>query len=123
MLPRPFMAGSGAFSIYVAKWSGSSWVMLGNPVPTTVGPTFAHGMALDASGQPLVASAERESPLTPPRGLFVYRWNGTTWAASTPHPLDGVLPWDHLDVAVDASNRVSIAWAGSGGGTVTRLAQ
>ncbi len=67
--------------IYVGRWDGKSWKLLGSPLSAYPEPfTNANSasMVLDPSGYPIVAW--QEAPGTGPRSLHVARWNGEVWS-------------------------------------------
>ncbi len=69
--------GNNTFDIYVKRWTGTAWQLLGsdklNNQPTGLSPS----LVLDASGQPVVAYVEG----TPGFNHFVYvkKFDGTNW--------------------------------------------
>jgi hypothetical protein len=66
-------------SIYVSRWDGTSWVPLGDTVNEPANGTSSAGIAIDASGRPLVACTEFApgSSYT----VRVRRWDGMQWVS------------------------------------------
>ncbi|RKH48043.1 Ig-like domain-containing protein [Corallococcus sicarius] len=77
-------------NIYVARWTGAAWTMLGAPLSglVAVGTDAAMPtLAIESTGEPVVAWEEKTGN-GDGRTIFVRRWTGTTWAAlpSPPFP-------------------------------------
>ena len=99
-----------SFNIYVKRWDGTDWVLLGGALDVNLGEdAYDPSLALDASGNPVVAWHEH----TPGQfdNIYVKRWNGTSW-----EPLGGALDVNVNDgaalasLALDASGNPVVAW-------------
>ena len=105
-----------ASSVRVERWNGTAWIKLGLSLCRdefsscgfpTVGET-GFKATLDATGQPVVAFAERSSPEPEsPFAVFVKRWNGKLWQAlgsvrlpSSTVPLEVMASSNTLRIAV-----------------------
>ena len=108
----------GARVLHIARLNQGAWEWLGAPLVSTPEPfTHAQRPSIAFVGeQPVVAwSEEREAELT---GLFVARWNGSSWTGL------GVLTLSRDEddsfltptVAVDVRQQIWLAWTGAGGG-------
>jgi hypothetical protein len=108
----------GARVLHVARLNDGAWEWLGAPLVSTPEPfTHAQKPSIAFVGeQPVVAwSEERDANLA---GLFVARWNGSSWTRL------GVLTLDRDEddsfltpaVAVDVRQEIWLAWTGYSGG-------
>lgn len=108
----------GAMVLHIARLNQGAWEWLGAPLVSTPEPfTHARRPSIAFVGeQPVVAwSEERDAQLA---GLFVARWNGSSWTRL------GVLTLDRDEndsfltpaVAVDERQQIWLAWTGYGGG-------
>ncbi|RKH16693.1 hypothetical protein D7X74_14735 [Corallococcus sp. CA047B] len=68
-----------AESLYVSRWTGTYWEELGGRLDAVTGKTsvFAHSIAGDATGTPMVAWIEQGAP---PGKLYIRRWEGGVWS-------------------------------------------
>ncbi|RLB61201.1 MAG: hypothetical protein DRI90_11890 [Deltaproteobacteria bacterium] len=100
---------SGAYSIMVKQWSGSSWEQLG-PGPVDVDPaghSQSPALATDCSGHPVVAWGEDQE-------IFVKQWDGSAWQqlgtaslrVSTADDAYASSP----SLAIDGTGRVIVTW-------------
>lgn len=76
---NPMVAWSGYASpeqsIWVRRWTGSTWQQMGSRLSAVTGPTtsgFQPVLALDKNGQPLVAWHESDGTVS---NIYVYRYN------------------------------------------------
>jgi hypothetical protein len=99
-----------SFNIYVKRWDGTNWVLLGGALDVNLGEqAYDPSLALDASGNPVVAWHEH----TPGQfdNIYVKRWDGTGWVQ-----LGGALDVNVNDgaalasLALDASGNPVVAW-------------
>ncbi|MBI3856670.1 MAG: hypothetical protein HY293_13365 [Planctomycetes bacterium] len=116
----------GNSEIYLKRWNGSAWVELGGSataggISATAGTSVAPSLALDASGNPVVAWADN-TPGT--FQIFLRRWTGTAWMAHgtsgsgmglSATGNDSLLP----SLALDASGNPVVSWIDSTGATST----
>ena len=75
------VGGSTPFEdkLYVKRWDGAQWVQLGGSLNTGNNDvTYQPHVALDASGNPVVAWSERNK-LSLVDEAYVKRWNGASW--------------------------------------------
>jgi hypothetical protein len=83
---------SAGYSVYVAQWNGSSWVLLGGPLngtgtPSTIEYQLYPKLTLDSAGNPIVTFVEFIGPSTTTTGdnfgTYAYRWNGSAFLPIT----------------------------------------
>ena len=100
-------------NIYVKRWDGSAWTQIGGILDANTNKNaFRPSLALDASGNPIVAW--NEAATNSDASIYVKRWNGAIWAQ---------VGFDALDVntsakfgagrpslALDASGNPTVAW-------------
>jgi hypothetical protein len=108
----------GAMVLHIARLNRGAWEWLGPPLVSTPEPfTHAQRPSIAFVGeQPVVAwSEERDAQLA---GLFVARWNGSSWTRLGALTLDRDENDSFLTpaVAVDVRHRIWLAWTGYGGG-------
>ncbi|RKH48597.1 hypothetical protein D7Y23_19725 [Corallococcus sp. AB050B] len=87
-------------NIYVSRWNGDAWLMLGAPLSgfAAIGTNAAAAtLAIDGTGAPVVAWEETTGS-GDGRSVFVRRWTGVTWE-SLPSPT----PPSSLDTLFDPS--------------------
>lgn len=108
----------GSRELHIGRLNGGAWVWLGPPLISSQVPfTHARRPSIAFVGeQPVVAwSEERSVELT---GLFVARWNSSSWTRLGALALNR----DETDtfltpaLAVDARQQIWLAWTGDGGG-------
>jgi hypothetical protein len=79
---RPVVAwievSNAGSDVYVGRWTGSNWEIIGNALGEMPGDTPADfpSLQLDAAGNPVVAFTEDDGNA---RNLYVKRWNGAAW--------------------------------------------
>jgi len=96
-------------NIYVKRWDGANWVLLGGALDVNVndGAALAR-LVLDTSGNPVVAWTEWNSSSS---NVYVKRWDGANWV-----PLGNELdisepqPAGSPSLALDTSGRPVVAW-------------
>lgn len=108
----------GSRVFHVARLNRGGWEWLGAPLVSTSEPfTHAQRPSIAFVGeQPVVAwSEERNAELA---GLFVARWNGSSWTRLGVVTLDRDENDSFLTpaVAVDGRQQIWLAWTGYGGG-------
>ncbi len=107
----------GALVLHIARLNNGGWEWLGAPLVSTHAPyTHAKRPSIAFVGEePVVAWAESYGM---PIGLFVARWNGSSWTQLGALPLGS--PTDHGPltpvVRVDARQQIWLAWSLYGGG-------
>jgi Bacterial Ig-like domain len=67
---------TGSPNVFVKRWTGSSWVLIGAGGLGALGETTQPSLALNANNDPVVAYSENIGGIA--QG-FVKRWNGTAW--------------------------------------------
>lgn len=79
---KPLIAWSGyaspARNVWVSRWDGSSWQLVGAPLSAVGGSTsaaYSPVMALDKNGYPLVAWHESDGTASNVSDIYVYRYN------------------------------------------------
>ena len=103
-----FTEASSGFDVFVKRWTGSAWALLGDTVNGRTGLANAPHLALDSKGNPTVAWLENAGSIK----VFVKRWNGKIW-----QPLGGFLNVDpksyaeSSSLALDSSGRPVMAWS------------
>jgi hypothetical protein len=106
----------GSTVLHIARAGAESWEWLGAPLISAQDP-FRHIQSVSIAfvgEQPVVAWSEEFHARQ--AGLFVARWNGTTWqrlGALVPDIEDSFLP---PAVAVDSKQQIWLAWTGAGAG-------
>ncbi|GEM45569.1 ExeM/NucH family extracellular endonuclease [Deinococcus cellulosilyticus] len=102
--------GTEGTNIFVKKWNGTSWDLLGSALDTTVtNSSSVPAMAMGPNNQPVVTWYE--SVTGESTNIYVKRWNGTSWVA-----LGGALDTTaalnatNSRIAVDSSNRPIVVW-------------
>ncbi len=100
----------GTLSIYVKRWTGTSWVLLG----TTSLDIFTNqdaknpSLALDNSGNPVVSWEESDGSSS---NIYVKRWDGSGWIQ-----LGGILDVNfnqtasNPNLALDAAGNPTVSW-------------
>ena len=100
----------GTSALHIARWQNAAWQWLGTPLLSSPEP-FTH--ANDASvvlvdDQPVVAWAEeRHVKLV---GLFVSRWNGSSWQRLGTLTPEGDEYHLSPTIVVDATKQIWLAW-------------
>jgi Bacterial Ig-like domain len=104
-------AGDLARNIYVKRWNGVTWEQLGvslNSDPKERADTLS--LAIGGNGQAVVAFSEYNET-GKSNNVYVKHWNGTAWeqlgtVVDNIESQRAVYP----SVAVDAANKISVAW-------------
>lgn len=98
-----------SFNIYVKKWNGTTWVLLGGTLDFDTSKVTAFpSIALNSSGNPIVTWQENDGTSN---NIYVKKWNGTTWSS-----LGGILDFDaskdatYPSIALDSSGHPGISW-------------
>lgn len=99
-----------AFDVYVHRWDGSAWQqvglslnqVIGNPGDNATRPS----LALDSSGNPIVALVKENSTHSGVLGVYVARWDGSAWAVLGSPRAAGYAP----SLAVDASDHPVVTY-------------
>lgn len=109
---------SASSNIYVKRWNGSSWVLLGSLLDIRADQEASvPSLKLDSSNNPVVAWQENMSPNCCPN-IYVKRWNGTSWlqvGSGLRVAPTGISTSPSL--ALDATNTPTVAWKDSNGST------
>ncbi len=71
-------SNGNVYNIYVKRWDGTSWQFVGGAISAVGGMTdsFKPSLALDASGNPVVAFQEDDGSVN---NIYVSRWKGSAW--------------------------------------------
>ena len=101
---------SSEVKVFVRRWNGTSWEALGT-VPNPVANKNASGlvMAVGNSNEPVLAWAEQGTDSR--TRVYVYRWNGTSWAALG-NPLEApsaTISLDYPSLTLDSQDRPWVA--------------
>ncbi|RYZ17775.1 MAG: hypothetical protein EOO70_00970 [Myxococcaceae bacterium] len=99
-------------NIYVARWTGSAWSMLGAALNglTAAGTNAANpSLVIDNSSAPLVAWDETTGNGAG-RSIFISRWTGTTWESlpNPPFPSSSIAYPSNPQLTFDSSNSITI---------------
>jgi hypothetical protein len=101
---------SGPLSrVYVKRWNGTAWVQLGSALNVqSTERAFEPSLALDASGNPVVAWSEERGETF---NTYVKRWDGGKWV-SLGGALDIFADTDSRgpSLKLDSSNNPIVAW-------------
>lgn len=73
---RPVIAWEDSYSVYAARWTGSTYQQLGGPLNTT--PSIRSAVMVDASGAPVVSFIQIAQDSTDDC-VRTRRWTGTAW--------------------------------------------
>jgi len=69
---------NGTYNVYIKRWNGNGWTLLGGALNTdTTKDAMYPNLALDTSGNPVVAWVETVTPIL--ARAYVKRWSGTNW--------------------------------------------
>jgi len=108
---------NGNYQIYLRRWNGSSWVELGGSatgsgISGTTGTASAPSIALDPSGNPVVAWFDNSSGNYE---IYVRRWNGTSWIELAGSGTAGGISANAGDssypcLTLDANGNPVVAW-------------
>lgn len=96
--------GAEAGHVRVFEWSGSAWAQKGADIDgEAIGDNFGVSVALNESGDTLVAGADRNNNFGAQRGhARVYVWSGSAWA-QWGNDFDGVADYDWFGIATAIS--------------------
>ena len=114
---RPVAAWSAGGEIYLKRWNGSAWVELGGSataggVSANAGVSLGASLALDGSGNPVVAWQDRTSGNAE---IYLKRWNGTSWVELGGSATAGGISGTATDsqepsLGLDPSGNPHVAW-------------
>ncbi|MCE9672803.1 Ig-like domain-containing protein [Myxococcus stipitatus] len=93
-------------NIHAARWTGSTWEMLGGPLSALPGPeTHATQPALytDVTGTLLLAWSEDTGPEKKGRSAFVRKWGNNTWQSLPDFPGAGAFEYAMSSPSVTAT--------------------
>lgn len=112
---RPVVAwvevSSSSTDVYVGRWTGSNWEIIGGALSEMPGDTPAGlpSLQLDAAGNPIVAFGESDGLA---RNLYVKRWNGSAWelvgGALSAKP--GYTQVTRISLRLDLAGNPVVAW-------------
>ncbi len=109
-------------NIVVRTWNGSSWVNIGSPLSNdaNIG-AIEPSLALDNSGNPVVAWSESDPQIT--INVHVARWNGNSWVSLSGLNFYLGIETNALDpsLAIDASGNPVVAHAENDDGSVSDI--
>ncbi|NOK09464.1 Ig-like domain-containing protein [Corallococcus exercitus] len=98
-------------NIYVSRWNGETWTMLGAPLSglVAIGTNAASpALAIDVAGAPVVAWEETTGS-GEGRAVFVRRWTGTTWESlPSPTPPSSLDTLYAPSLAIGSNNTISL---------------
>ena len=103
-----FTEASAGFDVFVKRWTGNSWALLGDTVNGRTGLANSPRLELDANGNPTVAWLENQGSIK----VFVKRWNGKSWQG-----LGGFLnvdPKSYVEsssLALDVNGHPVVVWS------------
>ncbi len=100
-------------NIYVKRWDGSSWSQVGGFLDVNTNRNaFRPSVALDASGNPVVAF--NEAGTGSDASIYVKRWNGAVWSQLGSGALDvntnATIGAGGPSLALDSSGNPTVAW-------------
>jgi hypothetical protein len=105
---------SQIFRIYVKRWTGTAWQLLGNgyvKINEKDINAFSPSLALDSSGSPVLAWHEKNGNLF---DVYAARWVGSAWEQLSDAPVNVSSPSeaDSPAVALDLIGNPTVAWVG-----------
>ncbi|WP_257458116.1 Ig-like domain-containing protein [Archangium lipolyticum] len=110
------LSAGGRTSIFVYRWDGKAFTPLGSPLNgTPSGSAYKPALALDGSGNPVVAWQESDSFN---ENIYIKHWTGTTWqsvgtgglsAVNDTRPTPTPTPARNPSIAV-RGNEIYVAW-------------
>lgn len=117
----------GSFQLFFRRWDGAQWVELGGSASGTGLATDVSGfpvVAVDPSGNPVVAWQQSVSGMTPRVQIYLKRWNGTQWVEQGGSATSGGvsntpgLLAESPSLALDGAGNPTVAWQDGGSGTL-----
>ena len=96
--------------VRVSRWNGSGWVDVGGRLNAeTVSNAYHPSLALDSSGNPVVAWEEFANAS---QHIYVKRWTGSAWVEYAAGPLDVNVVYDAYEpsLALDSNNNPVVSW-------------
>jgi hypothetical protein len=97
-------------TIRVKKWTGTSWTNLGSAL-STASSAYTPSLALDSSGNPVVAWHESDGSVV---NIYVQRFDGTNWVPVGTGGLSGSSAASsnalNPSLALDSSGNPVVAW-------------
>jgi hypothetical protein len=100
---RPAVAFTENARVYVKRWNGSGWSLLGSGAVAGSGSSYVPSIAFDGD-DPYVAVRDGSG------GLRVYHLSGGVWVAIPGDPRRSALPADMPAIAVSGPGRFHVAW-------------
>lgn len=95
----------------VKKYDGTSWVLVGTPGFSNIGPVKSIAMAVNKNNVPYVAYQEQGSPAT--YRAAVRKFDGTAWVSVGP-PAISIGMGDFLSIAIDSSGTPYVSYVEEG---------
>jgi Bacterial Ig domain len=106
-------------NIYVKRWTGTAWILVGSGFLDVNTNQFARlpSLALDSSGNPVVAWTERDGTFT---NIYLKRWTGTAWILVGNGLLNLINNQSFSDasLALDSSGNPVVAWSENDGTSI-----
>jgi len=105
--------------IYIKQWNGSSWeeIGTGSASGNGIGSGVTNSLAIDNSGNPVVAWEHRSGSSLP--DIYVRRWNGNSWeevgtGSASGRGIDNNPYWSSWpSLAINNSGNPVVAWSDS----------
>lgn len=117
----------GSFQLFFKRWDGAQWVELGGSASGTGLATDVSGfpaLAIDPSGNPVVAWQQSVSGMTPSVQIYLKRWDGTQWVEQGGSATSGGvsnttgLLAESPSLALDGAGNPTVAWQDGASGTL-----